>query len=137
VLYAAVRLKPMGDRIFIGLYIAINVALGVLLIAWPEARRYLFGVLIASALILEAMSHRRKQTTLQAKWLIGALGVYVAAQIVWTLDLNHIVCDPNSFIQGHAVWHVLTAASALLLYGYYQSAAQPQTEAVAQSAQSV
>ncbi|MBI5565337.1 MAG: ceramidase domain-containing protein [Chloroflexi bacterium] len=117
------RINPASkdDRIFAIWYIAINGALGVLLIAWPDARRYLFGILIASALILEAILHRRKQTTLQAKWPIGALGVYVAAQAIWTLDLNHIVCDPTSVLQGHAVWHVLTAASAGLLYGYYQS----------------
>ncbi len=130
VLHAAARLRPIGDRTFTIYYVAINVALGVLLIVWPNARRYLFGMLIASALILEAILHRRKQTTLQAKWLITALGVYVVAQIIWTLDLNHIVCDPTSVLQGHAVWHVLTAASAGLLYVYYQSANQQRTEVV-------
>lgn len=121
VLHAAARLRPIGDRAFTVYYLAINVALGVLLIVWPDARRYVFGVLIVAALILEAISHRRKQTTLHAKWLIAALGVYVVAQVIWTLDLNHIVCDPASVLQGHAVWHVLTAVSAGLLYGYYQS----------------
>jgi hypothetical protein len=38
------------------------------------------------------------------------------------LDLNHIVCDPDGLLQGHAVWHILTAASAGLLYLYYRSA---------------
>jgi len=130
VLYAAQRLSgngsrsrrmPKDSRAFTVSYIVINLALGVLLIMWPEARRYLFGALIVSALILEAILYRRKQTTLQAKWLIAALGVYVVAQIIWTLDLNHIVCDPTSVLQGHAVWHVLTALSAGLVYGYYQS----------------
>ncbi|CAG0962305.1 hypothetical protein GPROT1_00902 [Gammaproteobacteria bacterium] len=121
VLYAAARLNPMSERSFAVGYAIINVALGMLLIVWPEARRYLFGILIASALILEAILHRRKQTTLQAKWLIAALGVYVVAQVIWTLDLNHLVCYPTSVLQGHAVWHVLTALSAGLLYGYYQS----------------
>ncbi len=121
VLHAAARLRPIGDRTFTVYYVAINVALGVLLIVWPDARRYVFGVLIVAALILEAISHRRKLATLQARWLIAALGVYVVAQVIWTLDLNHIVCDPTSVLQGHAVWHVLTAASAGLLYLYYQS----------------
>lgn len=120
--FAAMRLRmTQAKMIFTGWYIVINVALGVLLIVWPDARRYVFGVLIVAALILEAISHRRKQTSLQAKWLIAALGVYVVAQMIWTLDLNHLVCDPTSVLQGHAVWHVLTAASAGLLYRYYQS----------------
>ena len=127
--FAATRLRmTQAKMIFTGWYIAINVALGVLLIVWPDARRYVFGVLIVAALILEAISHHRKLTTLQAKWLIAALGVYVVAQVIWMLDLNHIVCDPTSVLQGHAVWHVLTAASAGLLYLYYQSADQQRTE---------
>ncbi len=118
------RRMPITVRSFAVYYTVINVAWGVLLIVWPEARRYVFGGLIATALMLEAILHRRKQTTLQAKWLIAALGVYVVAQVIWTLDLNHLVCDPTSVLQGHAVWHGLTALSAGLVYVYYQSAGQ-------------
>ncbi len=121
--FAAMRLRmTQAGMTFAGWHIAINVVLGVLLIVWPDARRYVFGVLIIAALMLEAISHRRKRTTLQARWLIAALGVYIVAQVIWTLDLNHIICEPTSAIQGHAVWHVLTAAAAGLLYLYYQSA---------------
>lgn len=119
--YAAARLRPIGDRAFTIGYLFLNVVLGGLLIVWPEARRYLFGALIVVALLLEASIHRTQRPAIQARWLIGALAVYVVAQIIWTLDLNHIVCDPTSVVQGHAVWHVLTAVSAGLLYGYYQS----------------
>ena len=124
VLHAAQRLRPMGDRAFVVGYVSVNVALGVLLIVWPEARRYVFGGLIAAALMLEAILHHRKQTALQARWLIAALGVYGVAQVIWTLDLNHLVCDPTSVVQGHAMWHGLTALSAGLVYVYYQSAGQ-------------
>lgn len=118
------RRMPKDSRAFTVSYIVINLALGVLLIVWPEARRYVFGGLIAAALMLEAILHRRKQTALQARWLIGALAVYVVAQVIWTLDLNHLVCDPTSVVQGHAMWHGLTALSAGLVYVYYQSAGQ-------------
>ena len=115
------------------LYVAINVALGVLLIVWPEARRYLFGALIGVALVLETILQRRHQTTTKPQWLIAALTVYVIAQVIWTLDLNRIVCDPNSLLQGHAVWHVLTAISAGLVYVYYRSEEQSNLSLVSQS----
>ena len=115
------RRKPIGDRTFAVGYVIINVALGVLLIVWPEARRFVFGALIVVALLLEAIIHRTPRPAIQARWLIGALAVYVVAQVIWTLDLNHLVCDPTSVLQGHAVWHVLTAISAGLVYRYYQS----------------
>ncbi len=136
-LYAAARLKlSVPFRVASGLemthtgavfavgYIIINLALGLLLIVWPEARRYVFGVLIVIALALEAILQRRQLTSAEPRRLIAALGVYVMAQIIWALDLNHIVCDPTSVLQGHAVWHMLTAASAGLMYLYYQSEAR-------------
>lgn len=125
---AAARLgMTHAGTVFAVGYITINLALGLLLIVWPEARRYVFGVLIVIALALEAILQRKRLTTARPRWLIAALGVYVVAQIIWTLDLNHIVCDPTSVLQGHAVWHVLTAASAGLMYLYYQSETR-QTE---------
>ncbi|MFN8597282.1 MAG: ceramidase domain-containing protein [Anaerolineae bacterium] len=132
VLYAARRLKSTRNWNFAAYYAVINVALGVLLIVWPDARRYLFGVLISVALVLETILQRRHQTTAKPPWLIAALTAYVIAQVIWTLDLNHIVCDPNSFIQGHAVWHVLTAISAGLVYGYYRSEEQSKQPPVIQ-----
>lgn len=117
---ARLRMTHAGAAFATG-YITINLALGLLLIVWPEARRYVFGALIVIALGLEMILQRRRLTTANPRRLIAALGVYVMAQIIWTLDLNHIICDPTSVLQGHAVWHVLTAASAGLMYGYYQS----------------
>lgn len=117
---ARLRMTHAGAAFATG-YITINLALGLLLIVWPEARRYVFGALIVIALGLEMILQRRRLTTANPRRLIAALGVYVVAQIIWTLDLNHIICDPTSVLQGHAVWHVLTAASAGLMYGYYQS----------------
>ncbi|MCB1177769.1 MAG: ceramidase domain-containing protein [Leptospiraceae bacterium] len=51
-----------------------------------------------------------------------AIGLFVLAYIVWLLDLFRIVCYPNNhFIQGHAIWHFLTAFSSLYLYRFYRN----------------
>ena len=148
VLYTIARLRPLSGRAFTLSYVLFNVALGFSLIVVPELRRYLFGILLVVTIVLEVViryrsrglpvsgatrrraagrSRKRSDYTdrlkpqLQNSYFIAALLIYVLAQIIWTLDLNHIVCDPVSVLQGHAVWHVLTALSAGLLYLYYRS----------------
>jgi hypothetical protein len=121
VVYNVSRLRPIDDARFTIAYLLLNIALDVLLIVWPDARRYLFGALIGVALIIEAIICRTRQPIIQTRWLFAALATYIIAQIIWTLDLNRVMCEPNGWLQGHAIWHVLTAASAGLLYLYYRS----------------
>ncbi len=42
-----------------------------------------------------------------------AFAIWIAAQHGW--------CDPGSLLQGHAVWHLLNALAAYLLFAYYAS----------------
>jgi dihydroceramidase len=116
-------------------YVLFNIALGLSLFVVPELRRYLFGVLLVIAIALEVLVRYRSRgfsrfteqepirlrPRIQTGFFIAALLIYLLAQIIWTLDLNHSVCDPVGALQGHAVWHVLTALSAGLLYLYYRS----------------
>lgn len=122
VLYNVARLRPLSGRAFALSYVLFNIALGLSLIVVPELRRYLFGVLLVTTIALEiALRRGRNPVSADLRYFIAALLIYVLAQIIWTLDLNHIVCDPTSVLQGHAVWHMLTALSAGLLYLYYRS----------------
>jgi hypothetical protein len=50
-----------------------------------------------------------------------AYGTLIVGAAVWGLDRSHVLCNPESMVQGHALWHLLTAASALLLYMFYRS----------------
>jgi len=114
---------PMGGRTFAISYVLFNVVLGFSLIVVPELRRHLFGVLLVVTIVLEWVIRRRRTTQIHTAYFIAALLIYVLAQIIWTFDLNHVICVPNGLLQGHAVWHVLTALSAGLLYLYYRSEA--------------
>ena len=118
-------LRMDGGR-FAAWYVALNFALAISLIVVPELRRYLFGLLLVITIALDVAWRRRNSIVDQPRYFIAALAIYVLAQIIWTLDLNHIVCDPYSLWQGHAVWHILTATSASLLYLYYRSENDPR-----------
>jgi hypothetical protein len=43
------------------------------------------------------------------------------AFLVWYLDVKKIFCNPDSLLQGHALWHVLTGLSLFLMYNYFRS----------------
>ena len=115
------RPRMMSGRTFALSYVLFNLALAISLIVVPELRRYLFGGLLVVTIALEVVIRRRSVTQIRAGYFIAALLIYLLAQFIWTLDLNHIVCDPAGLLQGHAVWHALTALSAGLLYLYYRS----------------
>jgi hypothetical protein len=137
VLYTIARLRPLSGRVFTLSYVLFNIVLGVSLIVVPELRRYLFGILLIVTIVLEVILRRRRNrvsstrqeslttrrnaVSADLRYFGAALLIYILAQIIWTLDLNHIVCDPYGILQGHAVWHLLTALSAGLLYLYYRS----------------
>jgi hypothetical protein len=138
VLYSFARLRPLGNRTFAISYVLFNFALAISLIVVPELRRYLFGALLVVTIFLEVRVRRRRRNWVSPserefthersnpvsgslRYFSAALLIYGLAQFIWTLDLNHIVCDPTGLLQGHAVWHILTATSAGLLYWYYRS----------------
>lgn len=49
----------------------------------------------------------------------GFVLMFVAVKIR-TLDVQKINCDPHSFYQGHAIWHLLTAMSSFCSYAFFR-----------------
>jgi len=45
----------------------------------------------------------------------------VAARICWVLDVAGKFSGPDAWLQGHAVWHLLTALSLAAIYLYYRN----------------
>jgi hypothetical protein len=56
----------------------------------------------------------------RAPWLASAAALFFAAFAVWLGSVGSTgpLCAPDSLLQGHAVWHVLSAAAAAALYGH-------------------
>ncbi|MFQ5770269.1 MAG: ceramidase domain-containing protein [bacterium] len=83
----------------------------------PEASRYAFGALIFSALCVEIILHKSL-----SNWLfVGALVSLGLGFGIWILDERKLLCWPESCLQGHALWHILTAISTQFSYLYYLS----------------
>ncbi|MCA9883646.1 MAG: ceramidase domain-containing protein [Anaerolineaceae bacterium] len=102
-------------------YVVLNIVLAIALVVIPDTRRYLFGIVLVIALIIEGVWYWQTSPTIDVRWLLIGLVLFVAAFGIWILDINHILCDPHSLIQGHSGWHTLTAIASGLLYIYYRS----------------
>ena len=121
VLHNAARVWTVRERTAASLYVIANGALLWMLIAVPEARRYLFGVLVLAAIGLERAARARGDIRSRPAYFRGALGVFLLGFVIWTLDITHMVCRPDSILQGHAAWHLASAASLFLIFMYYLS----------------
>ncbi len=58
-------------------------------------------------------------------YLWASLAILLTAGGIWILDRTSVVCNPTSMFQGHALWHILNAASIMFIYLYYRSGTVP------------
>jgi Ceramidase len=112
------RVKP---SLMVGAYVALVSALAFVLLRFPSVRRYVFAGMIIVVLMLEYSARRRGKSKIATSYFYSALGLLVAAFVIWILDITRLTCSPESWFQGHAVWHVLCALATLFLYSYYRS----------------
>lgn len=120
-LYNLDRWRAMPKKSFVLMYLAANLILAYLLIEVPVLRRWIFGAILLAALAPEFLRRQQRQVDIQTKYLRAALATMLTAFIIWILDYTRILCDPNSWLQGHALWHLLGAQAAGYLYLYYRS----------------
>jgi hypothetical protein len=85
----------------------------------------LVGLLIAAILAQEwAVFRSRRSGAGASDYRRFAIGlVLLAAAAAFSLaDVTRAFCDPtNHWLQGHAIWHVLTAASLYAIFRFYEA----------------
>ena len=89
-------------------WVLLNLVLLSLIYFYPIIRHGLFAVQV---ILLVGLSFKLIKSN---KYLWGSIFTMIIAQVVWNLDRLKIVCDPNSPINGHFFWHLLSALSAIL-----------------------
>jgi hypothetical protein len=97
------------------------IAIGAVMAVAPAAGQVLAGVVGAGAVGSEVLLYRTGRRHLPSRvagTLAATVGILGVAAVVNVLGrTGGPLCDPESVVQGHAVWHVLTAGS-FMLYGY-------------------
>jgi hypothetical protein len=102
-------------------YVLGNAALLTVLILAPALRRYVFAALIAGVLLLQRQKGPLSVGTSRG-FLAWAAGMLALGFLIWVADLTKAVCYPTSIFQGHAVWHLFGAGSALMICLHYHPA---------------
>ena len=60
-------------------------------------------------------------------WFMLGMGSYFLAFVIWqTGKPNHPLCDPDSLIQAHGIWHLMTAFSTWCFFLFFRTE-QPKT----------
>lgn len=118
--FAAARGSSWAPAWTAGVYAtAVLASTGALLLVRP-AGIPLFAVQLAVGLGWE-LRHRARSGQPEA-WvdLLRGIGIFGVAFAIWITDITGLVCEPtNHLLTGHAVWHLLNAASIERLYRFY------------------
>jgi hypothetical protein len=118
-LYSIGQLRSLSGGLFVGAYVAANALLAALLYWLPVYRRPIFGLLIVAVLFVELLIRRRDGPRSGVRYLRNAAAIMALAFAIWILDYTRVVCAPDTWVQGHAVWHLLGAVAAWYLFRYY------------------
>ena len=87
--------------------------------------KVVFAVLIvatlaANRLVVGATGDLKIERDQRLFWT--GLGIYVAGNVIWTLSrTGAVLCNPNTVLQGHAVWHITSAAAVAAFFLYLRS----------------
>lgn len=126
--YAASRLFGLGAAGFAGVYV---VVLGVCTIAEFTSAEVplvmtmgnaVFAVLLLAGLVMEVVLRARGASQLDLRWGVASLVTLLVAFAIWSMGKDGgPLCEPHSLLQPHAVWHLLDALAAWLLFRFYAS----------------
>lgn len=122
-----VRLGWLPERLRVRAYVLGVVALTGLVVGLrftPFPIQLVTPVLIlataATELVLWWRGRSRRQPDLY-RWFLASLLLLIGAAVCSALDAARIWCDPHDhLVQGHALWHVLSAISLGLLARFYE-----------------
>ena len=125
IVYNLARMYRKEGRSFAFTYVFMLAILGVMLAFSPIGEREVFGIMIAMALVLELYILLVKRPKIQVRYFVAAVATFGLAYVIWILDISGVLCTPESWFQGHAVWHLLSAAAAGFVYLYFRSEENP------------
>jgi hypothetical protein len=121
VVYNFLRLGVLKEYFFLKTYFLACVALGLIIIFFPDLRRWLFGASIVLILFQLFYINRLRPRKLDVIYLFISILSYATGQIFWLLDKYKIWCWPHGLINGHGLWHIFTGISAVSIFFYFKS----------------
>lgn len=121
--YGLARLSRLSHAGFALVYGALAVVAASALLAERDPGNLLFRALVIAIAPIELAVWRvRRDLVSERRWLLGAAGCFGVAYAVWIPSrTGGPLCAPDSWLQGHALWHLLCAGATACFYVYYRS----------------
>ena len=122
--YGLTRALRWSERRFVSAYLVLVGVLVASLFAPPGWSDAVFGVLVSGIGGVQLLVRRRRpDPRSNARWLAAAGVSFGLAFALWLPSRRSTgsLCDPDSWLQGHAAWHLLCAAAAGCIYLYLRS----------------
>lgn len=104
-------------RWIIGLVVIIIAFLPISLLFSSSKLLPFMILLLLISITIHYVQFRKQKSFILA--ILGFVLMFFAVKIR-TLDVQKINCDPYSFYQGHAIWHLLTAMSSFCSYAFFR-----------------
>ena len=87
---------------------------------WSMRSSVVLPTLILIVAAFAVLDRFQRRSRLSVPLLILSLAALVAARLCWVMDVKGTFSGPDTWFQGHAVWHLLTALSLATIYLYYR-----------------
>ena len=69
------------------------------------------------------LSNQKPKYSRTYKWFYSGMISYLSALAIWLTGVpDHSSCSPDSLIQAHGIWHLLTALATYFFFLHYRSA---------------
>lgn len=118
---ALAKWRDIPDRRAVVYYLILCSVLVAILFLMPEVRRWLYAVVLVTAIILELGFARPLRDRVETRFYFYGIAANVVAFTIWNLDQTGQLCAPHSIFQGHAIWHLLGAVALWFVFLYYRS----------------
>ncbi len=117
-IFHTIRLTPRRQLIWVLIVLVIIAYFWILAPHLPSSRLLPALILVLTlGMLINYVQFRRYRLL----WLvIASVALTFVAIKVRTMDVRKINCDPYSILQGHAIWHLLTALSSFCAYLFFR-----------------
>ncbi len=83
--------------------------------------QYIMYLNLGPIILLELLIFLRTRKFNHQKFFFLGVGLTIIAQIIAITDIQRIYCDPNGWIHGHALWHLIGAPAAYFFALHYEN----------------
>lgn len=81
-----------------------------------------FGFFVVISMFMELYNKLKNNPSISFRFAIYCSVTFLLATYIRTIGKDeHPWCDPDSLIQAHAIWHILTGVAIYFLFRYYVS----------------